>query len=111
MILVNDSTRLPDIYNRAADKSKYYLIGVTGKVKPVFQMREHKTHAYHRKLIASSVCHMDSRLSESELMSLQYSFSNVKKMEPLVDKGIEEWIKKLDVKFRQTSEKFDFCQW
>ena len=41
----------------------------------------------------------------------QYSFSNIKKMEPLVDQKVEEWIGKLDVKFRHTGKKLDFSQW
>src|SRR5690348_10561259 len=68
MLLVNDSTKLPEIYNRAADKSKYYLLGVTDMVESVFQIREHKVHAYYRKIIASSVCHRIHDQSEADVL-------------------------------------------
>lgn len=43
--------------------------------------------------------------------SPQYSFTNVKKMEPLVDIRIQHWIDKLNEKFAQTGEIFDFSWW
>jgi len=51
MLLVNDATKLPVIYSRTADKSKFYLLGVTEKTDSVLQMSDHKVHAYHRKMI------------------------------------------------------------
>ena len=57
MLLVNDATKLPIIYSRTADKSKYYLLGVTEKTNSVLQMSDHEVHAYYRKMIAGPVRH------------------------------------------------------
>lgn len=38
------------------------------------------------------------------------SFSNVKKMEPLIDNRIHEWIQRLDERFAG-GHKMDFAQW
>ena len=42
---------------------------------------------------------------------MQYSFSNVKKMEPLVDARIQQWSNKLDENFAQSGKAFDFAWW
>ncbi|EDP48503.1 cytochrome P450 monooxygenase, putative [Aspergillus fumigatus A1163] len=53
-----------------------------------------------------------TQLFESTWRDLpQYSFTNVKKMEPLVDIRIQHWIDKLNEKFAQTGEIFDFSWW
>lgn len=41
----------------------------------------------------------------------QYSFSSVKRMEPLIDARIKDWISKLDEQFVRTGEGFDFSWW
>lgn len=41
----------------------------------------------------------------------QYSFSSVKRMEPLIDVRIKHWISKLDEKYVRTGEGFDFSWW
>lgn len=94
MLLVQDATKLPEIYNRQAHKSKHYITGSFGEVESVFNMQPHAFHAQNRKLIAGP-----------------YSFSNVKKMEPLLDTRIQEWIEALDTRFAQTNEAFDFGPW
>ncbi|KAI1081594.1 flavonoid 3',5'-hydroxylase [Whalleya microplaca] len=94
MLIVSDATKLPDIYNRNANKSKHYITGSFGKTESLFNMQDHKVHSHFRKIAASP-----------------YSFSNIKKMEPLVDKNIEKWLDKLDGLFAKTSEKFDFAPW
>jgi len=55
MLLVNDATRLPDMYHRQANKSKHYITGSFGKSESVFNMQDWKQHAYHRKMIAGPV--------------------------------------------------------
>lgn len=36
LVVVNDPTRLPDIYHRQADKSNFYVNGILGKIENVF---------------------------------------------------------------------------
>lgn len=94
MLLVSDATKLPLIYSRSADKSKYYLTGTTGPTESIFNMQEHKLHARFRKIAAGP-----------------YSFTNVKRMEPLIDGQIKQWIDKFDSTYATTGEAFDFCPW
>jgi cytochrome P450 len=91
---VSDATKLPDIYNRNANKSKHYITGSFGETESLFNMQDHKVHAYFRKVAASP-----------------YSFSNIKRMEPLIDTNITKWISKLDELFAKTGETFDFSPW
>lgn len=39
------------------------------------------------------------------------SFSNVKKMEPLIDARITDWIAKLNERFAETGKQMDFAPW
>ena len=94
MLLVSDATKLPLIYHRAADKSMHYIEGTTGPTESIFNMQSHRSHARFRKIAATP-----------------YSFTNIKKMEPLVDAQIAHWISRLDQLFADTSEAFDFCPW
>jgi cytochrome P450 len=94
MLLVSDATKLPDIYHRQANKSKHYITGSFGKTESLFNMQDWRQHAHFRKIAAGP-----------------YSFSNIKKMEPLVDSRMRDWIAKLDSKFAKSSEKFDFAPW
>ncbi|KAI8624584.1 cytochrome P450 [Xylariaceae sp. FL1651] len=94
MILVADATKMPEIYNRTAHKSEHYITGSFGTEESVFNMQDQKTHFKFRKIAAEP-----------------YGFGNIKKMEPLMDTLIEQWIKKLDLLFAQTGEKFDFAPW
>ena len=55
MLLVNDATRLPDVYHRQANKSQHYITGSFGKAESVFNMQDWKQHAHHRKMIAGPV--------------------------------------------------------
>lgn len=41
----------------------------------------------------------------------QYSFTNVKKMEPLVDMRIRDWLQKMNENFVKTGHSFDFSWW
>lgn len=96
MLLVSDATKLPLIYSRNANKSKHYITGSFGKTESLFNMQDSKTHTHFRKVAAAP-----------------YSFSNIKKMEPLIDARITEWMERLDELFikREPGAKFDFAPW
>lgn len=94
MLLVSDATKLPVIYNRNASKSKHYITGSFGKDESLFNMQDAKVHAKFRKVAAGP-----------------YSFTNVKKMEPLIDAQIQHWIGRLDEKFATPREPLDFAPW
>ncbi|RSL69863.1 hypothetical protein CEP53_002055 [Fusarium sp. AF-6] len=94
MLLVSDATKLPQIYSRGASKSKHYITGSFGKEESLFNMQDATIHAKYRKIAASP-----------------YSFSNIKKMEPLIDINIQAWMDKLQEKFASTQEAFDFAPW
>jgi cytochrome P450 len=94
LLHIADATKLPEIYCRGADKSQHYISGSFGTIESVFNMQDHKVHAYFRKIAASP-----------------YSFSNIKKMEPLLDATIGYWISRLDDLFAETGKKFDFAPW
>ena len=94
MLLISDATKLPLIYHRTADKSLHYITGSTGPTESIFNMQDHKTHARYRKIAAAP-----------------YSFSNIKRMEPLIDAQISLWISRLDELFASTGKPFDFCPW
>jgi len=55
LLVVNDTSKLPTIYSRYADKSKHYLTGSFGKTESVFNMQDQKQHAHFRKIIAGPV--------------------------------------------------------
>ncbi|PLB47364.1 putative cytochrome P450 monooxygenase [Aspergillus steynii IBT 23096] len=94
LLLVSDPKKLPEIYHRNADKTAHYITGTFGETESLFNMRSHKTHAAFRKHIAGP-----------------YSFSNVKKMEPLVDMRIRDWLQKMNENFVKTGNSFDFSWW
>lgn len=94
MLLVSDATKLPEIYHRNANKSQHYITGSFGKSESLFNMQDHKQHSYFRKIAAGN-----------------YSFSNIKKMEPLIDARMKEWVTKIDSLFAQKGERFDFSPW
>ncbi|KAL2812644.1 cytochrome P450 [Aspergillus granulosus] len=94
LLLVSDPTKLPDIYHRNADKTGHYITGSFGETESLFNMRSHKTHASFRKHAAGP-----------------YSFSSVKRMEPLIDHRIQDWVDKLEEKYVRTGEAFDFSWW
>ncbi|KAF2748279.1 flavonoid 3',5'-hydroxylase [Sporormia fimetaria CBS 119925] len=93
LLLVSDATKLPEIYNRQASKSNHYITGSFGKTESLFNMQDHKHHAHFRKIAAGP-----------------YAFSNVKRMEPLLDHRIEEWLSKIGDLFGD-GKKFDFAPW
>ncbi|KAK5169723.1 uncharacterized protein LTR77_005701 [Saxophila tyrrhenica] len=94
MLLVSDATKLPEVYARNANKSKYYVTGSFGKTESLFNMQEHRVHAHYRKIAAGP-----------------YAFSNIKKMEPLVDARMKDWMDKMEENFADTGKKFDFAPW
>ncbi|KAH4074020.1 hypothetical protein HBH70_113370 [Parastagonospora nodorum] len=94
LLLVSDATKLPEVYTRQANKSDHYVTGSFGEQESLFNMKEHKIHAHYRKIAAGP-----------------YAFSNVKKMEPLIDHRISEWLAKLTSRFAETGEEFDFAPW
>lgn len=91
---ISDATKLPETYNRYVDKTNHYVTGSFGKTESVLNMQDHKKHAYFRKFIAGP-----------------YSFSNIRKMEPLIDARMRDWTAKLGDVFASTGEKFDFAPW
>ncbi|OJD34914.1 cytochrome p450 oxidoreductase [Diplodia corticola] len=94
MLLVSDATKLPEIYHRNANKSQHYITGSFGKTESLFNMQDQKQHSYFRKIAAPL-----------------YSFTNIKKMEPLIDARMKEWVSKIDRTFARTGDKFDFAPW
>ncbi|CAD0013231.1 unnamed protein product, partial [Aureobasidium pullulans] len=58
LLLVSDATKLPEIYNRQANKSKHYISGSFGNVESLFNMQDWKTHARFRKVAAGSYRHV-----------------------------------------------------
>jgi cytochrome P450 len=94
LLLVSDATKLPEVYNRQANKSDHYVTGSFGEQESLFNMKEHRFHAHYRKIAAGP-----------------YAFSNVKKMEPLIDHRINEWLAKLTLRFGDTGKEFDFAPW
>ncbi|MCJ1298322.1 hypothetical protein MMC08_001111 [Hypocenomyce scalaris] len=94
LLLVSDSTKLPLIYHRLANKSDHYVTGAFGRDESVFNMKEHRTHAKFRKHIAGP-----------------YSFTNIKKMEPLIDCRMQEWVDVMSDQFEKTGKSFDLCDW
>ncbi|KAJ5770959.1 uncharacterized protein N7511_003010 [Penicillium nucicola] len=94
LLLVSDYQKLPEVYHRNVDKTGHYITGSFGENESLFNMRSHKTHAVFRKHVAGP-----------------YSFTNIKKMEPLLDMRIQQWTSKLNEKFIKTGEAFDFSWW
>jgi len=94
MLLVSDATQLPKIYNRHANKSKHYITGSFGKDESLFNMQDSVMHAKYRKIAAPL-----------------YSLTNIKKMEPLIDSNIENWMARLQREFASTNKPFDFAPW
>lgn len=94
MLLVSDATKLPEVYARNANKSKYYVTGSFGKTESLFNMQENRVHAHYRKIAAGP-----------------YSFTNLKKMEPLIDTRMRDWMFKMEERFASTGETFDFAPW
>ena len=60
----------------------------------MFNTQDWKAHAHLRKIVAGP-----------------YSFSNVKKLEPIIDDRIQSWIERVGQKFADTGERFDFALW
>ncbi|KAI8282818.1 isoamyl alcohol oxidase [Colletotrichum sp. SAR11_57] len=94
MLLVTDATKLPEIYHRNANKSQHYITGSFGKTESLFNMQDHTVHARYRKIAAAP-----------------YAFSNIKKMEPLLDHHIDRWVEKLDNNFASPGKRLDFAPW
>jgi len=94
LLLVSDATKLPEIYSRNANKSNHYITGSFGKTESLFNMRDHRQHAHFRKIAAGP-----------------YAFSNIKKMERLVDQRLLHFMSKMDERFASTGEAFDFAPW
>ena len=82
------------MYNRQANKSNHYITGSFGEQESLFNMREHKVHAHFRKIAAGP-----------------YAFSNIKKMEPLVDANMHNLIRTMEERFASTGQKFHFAPW
>ncbi|KAJ5714376.1 cytochrome P450 [Penicillium malachiteum] len=94
LLLFNDPLKLPEFYHRSADKTEFYTTGTFGDPEAMFNIRPHKEHAALRKHIAGL-----------------YKFSNMKKLELLMDHRIGDWLSQLDNKFAETGDAFDFSWW
>ncbi|KAI1343777.1 cytochrome P450 [Xylariaceae sp. FL0016] len=94
MLLVSEAAKMPEIYHRTAHKTQHYITGSFGAEESVFNMQDPKVHARFRKISAAP-----------------YGFTNVKKMEPLMDALIRRWTAQLDARFADTGEDFDFAPW
>lgn len=92
LLLVSDSTKLPEIYHGRADKSDHYVSGSCGEVEALFNMKKHNVHSRLRKIAAGP-----------------YSFSNIKKMEPMIDNRMKEWADTIDERYGKTGKAFDLC--
>jgi hypothetical protein len=55
LLLVSDSTKLPQIYHRTANKTNHYVTGCFGETEILINMQQHKVHAAFRKLLAAPV--------------------------------------------------------
>lgn len=50
-------------------------------------------------------------LETTRLIAKQYSFTSVKRMEPLLDAHIDHWLQKIDERYARTGAGFDFSWW
>jgi hypothetical protein len=94
MLLVSDSTKLPEMYNRRADKSEYYITPSFGPVENILVTRDHQSHMQLRKVMAGP-----------------YSISNVKKLEYLVDARVGRWFERIQDLFVSPGKAVDFTNW
>lgn len=94
MLVVSDAEKLPEMYSRSADKSEWYITPVFGPVENVIVTLPHKSHSKLRKILAGP-----------------YSFSNVKKLEGMVDARLTRWFERVNEVFVQTGKPVDFAQW
>ncbi|CAK7207011.1 hypothetical protein SEUCBS139899_009819 [Sporothrix eucalyptigena] len=94
MLLVQDSMKLPEMYNRQADKSDYYITPSFGPVENILVARDHKKHTQLRKIMAGP-----------------YNYTNIKKMEPLVDARVRRWLDRLKAEFVDHAKPVDFTPW
>ena len=56
MLLVDDRTKIPEIYHRHTDKGTHYITGSFGEQELLFNMQSWQQNAYCRYMIASPVC-------------------------------------------------------
>lgn len=94
MLLVSDSKKLPEMYNRQADKSDYYITPSFGPVENILVTRDHNKHSQLRKIMAGP-----------------YSYSNIKKLEPLVDARVNRWLERLQNEFVSKNIPVEFTPW
>ncbi len=113
MLFVSSSAALPNIYRRHANKAKTYITGSFGEPENLFNVQDWKQHAGMRKLMAGPVSGLDlsNWHTTGILRQRQYSFSNVRKMEPLFDIQIEEWIDRISSDFASKEKTLDFAAW
>ena len=71
-----------------------YISGSFGETESLFNIQDWKVHADLRRMLAGP-----------------YSFSNMKKMEPLIDRRVEAWLDKLKNQYLVTGDKFSFAEW
>ncbi|KAL4790060.1 putative P450 monooxygenase [Aspergillus venezuelensis] len=93
MLLVADSTLMPAIYHRRDTKARFYLSEMF-ETSGSLVIRDPAKHAAHRRLISAT-----------------YSMSNIKRMEPLLDKHILHFLEKLDNAYAQNAKPMDFSTW
>lgn len=93
-VMVNDATALPQIYHRQVQKSPQYITGNFGATENIVDTRDWRAHSTLRKAVGGP-----------------YSFSNVKRLEPLISDCISYWFSQLDSRFSQTRQQFDLALW
>ncbi len=113
MLFVSSSSAIPTIYRRHANKAKTYITGSFGEPENLFNVQDWKQHAQMRKLIAGSVSgpHPSNWHNAGILKTQKYSFTNVKKMEPLIDIQIQDWIDRISADFASKEETLNFATW
>ena len=115
MLFVSPSSAIPAIYGRRdVSKAKTYITGSFGEPENLFNVQDYKQHAGMRRLLTGPVSGLlpFSMIDSWMTNSSKYKFTNVKKMEPLFDGLVQEWINRISTNFASKEEKtLDFATW
>ncbi|KAL9044768.1 MAG: hypothetical protein Q9214_002115 [Letrouitia sp. 1 TL-2023] len=103
MLFVSPNSALPTILHRYANKTMMYDTGSFGKTENIFSTQNWERHARMRKLLAGPVSGL--------VPPKDLPFTNVKKMEPLIDVRIQHWVETVSAEFSGKGETFDFAYW
>ncbi|KAJ5082376.1 hypothetical protein N7532_011419 [Penicillium argentinense] len=94
LLLVNDHSKLPEVYHRNVDKTGHYITGSFGETG---------------KSVQHEIPQDARRVPQAHCGAC--NFTNIKGMEPLIDARIKEWSNKIDDTFVKSGEAFDFSWW